>query len=143
MRLNRRHTYTHTLTIDITSMIDVVFLLIIFFMVTAQFARDTRAELDLPQARGEEKEIAEEEGLLINIMRGGEIIVNSQSVTLDGLEQLVLARIGDGSGLTPAQATRVTLRADRWANAGQLNRVLERLRELRVGVASLATEVPR
>ena len=34
-------------TVEMTPMIDVVFLLIIFFMTTAQFARQTRAEVDL------------------------------------------------------------------------------------------------
>ena len=47
---DRRH-----LAVEITPMIDVVFLLIIFFMVTARFARDTRAELNLPQEKGEQR----------------------------------------------------------------------------------------
>ncbi|MEC9372838.1 MAG: biopolymer transporter ExbD, partial [Planctomycetota bacterium] len=38
--------------IDITAMIDVVFLLIIFFMTTAQFVKMTRAEVDLPRETG-------------------------------------------------------------------------------------------
>jgi biopolymer transport protein ExbD len=42
-----------SITVDITPMIDVVFLLIIFFMTTAQYALLTRTELNLPKEKGE------------------------------------------------------------------------------------------
>ncbi len=42
-----RHT-ERGVAVDLTPMIDVVFLLIIFFMTTAQFARLTRADVELP-----------------------------------------------------------------------------------------------
>ncbi|MEE8153357.1 MAG: biopolymer transporter ExbD, partial [Phycisphaerales bacterium] len=64
-----------TLDIEVTPMIDVVFLLIIFFMTTAQFARMTRAELALPLELGEQDPAPEEAGLVINVTGEGEIIV--------------------------------------------------------------------
>ena len=47
---------SRSLHIEITPMIDVVFLLIIFFMTTAQFARMTRAELSLPVEPGDQEQ---------------------------------------------------------------------------------------
>ncbi|NCO69562.1 MAG: biopolymer transporter ExbD, partial [Acidobacteria bacterium] len=41
----------HLPDLDLTAMIDVIFLLIIFFMTTAQFVERARAELDLPKER--------------------------------------------------------------------------------------------
>jgi biopolymer transport protein ExbD len=40
------------LEINITPLIDVVFLLLIFFMVTTTFTRETRLTVDLPEAQG-------------------------------------------------------------------------------------------
>jgi biopolymer transport protein ExbD len=42
--------------ISITSMIDVVFLLLIFFMVTTSFSRQTELKINLPEAKGSEAE---------------------------------------------------------------------------------------
>ncbi|MDP2177432.1 ExbD/TolR family protein [Methylicorpusculum sp.] len=44
------------LEISITPMIDVVFLLLIFFMVTTTFNKETALNIKLPQAEGEEPE---------------------------------------------------------------------------------------
>ncbi|HBA67206.1 MAG TPA: biopolymer transporter ExbD [Methylococcaceae bacterium] len=44
------------LEISITPMIDVVFLLLIFFMVTTTFNRETVLNIDLPEAEGSEPE---------------------------------------------------------------------------------------
>ncbi len=42
------------LEITLTPMIDVVFLLLIFFMVTTTFTRETGLNINLPEAKGEE-----------------------------------------------------------------------------------------
>ena len=41
------------LTVNITPLIDVVFLLLIFFMVTTTFNRETRLLVNLPEANAE------------------------------------------------------------------------------------------
>ena len=131
-----------TLDIEVTPMIDVVFLLIIFFMTTAQFARMTRAELALPMEPGEQERAAEEPGLVINITGEGEIIVSDQSFDLAGLEQLVREEITLHSD-SPPQQLKLLIRADRNADSARLNQVVRLLQSLDVGSARLATEVPR
>ena len=123
-------------------MIDVVFLLIIFFMSTAQVAQLTRTEIDLPQERGEQKAVPDEAGLVINITASGEIIVASRPVDLDELESIVLSEMGRSSD-RPAHEMKLLLRADRNASAAHLNNVVTLLEALGVGAARLATEVPR
>ena len=131
-----------TLDIEVTPMIDVVFLLIIFFMTTAQFARMTRAELALPLELGEQESVPQEAGLVINITREGEIIVSDQSFDLAGLEQLVRAEIQLHSD-SPPQQLKLLIRADKNADSARLNQVVRLLQSLDVGSARLATEVPR
>ncbi len=128
--------------VDITPMIDVVFLLIIFFMTTAQFARLTRADVDLPLERGEQLERPEAAGTVINITREGELIVSDRTVDLQELERIIREQSrrsleDDGAPM------KLLIRADRQGQAARLNQVVTLLRRLGVGSARLATEVPR
>jgi biopolymer transport protein ExbD len=119
-------------------MVDVVFLLIIFFMTTAQFSRLTRAEVDLPQERGEQQRRAEEAGLVVNVTRSGELIVSNRTVALGELQQLVQDELRSDSDEQP----RLLIRADRQADVRHLNEVVELMTSLGFGEARLATEVP-
>ena len=129
------------MTIEITPMIDVVFLLIIFFMTTAQFAQMTRAEVDLPLERGEEEQEAEEAGLVINITADGTLIVASETVTMDGLERFVRDEIDRRPDRSPS-GVKLLIRADRRTDTAVLNDVITRMQKLKVGAARMATEVP-
>ena len=136
----RKHAARHMM-LELTPMIDVVFLLIIFFMTTAQFARLTRADVDLPREKGEQLETPEEEGIVINITRDGRIIVSTETVTLDRLQELVFEEIHRSRG-RDAELAKVMIRPDRNARTDRLNDVITRLQDRGVGGAKVATEVP-
>ncbi len=77
----------HEATIELTPLIDVVFLLLIFFMVSTTFVRETQVKLDLPEANGEPQKI--DPGTIeIVIDRAGEyavsgrVLVNNDKATL-------------------------------------------------------------
>lgn len=141
MKLVRARKVDRILQVEITPMIDVVFLLIIFFMVAAQFARVTRAELDLPREPGEQEQVADEAGLVINVLADGTIIVNEQEADLDALAAVVQDEIANRAG-GDARQVKLLIRADRNNDTKRLNQILIRLQELGVGAARLATEVP-
>lgn len=74
-------------TINLTPLIDVVFLLLIFFMVSTTFTKETHLEIDLPEAVGEPApEAAEPLEVLISAEGGysinGRVLVNNQAGTL-------------------------------------------------------------
>ncbi len=132
---------SRSVPVEITPMIDVVFLLIIFFMTTARFARLTRAEVDLPIEKGEQYEAPDEAGLIINITREGAIIVSDRTVDLHRLEEIVHQEIRRSPDRPPRQL-KMLIRADRHADSARLNQVVTMLRSLGVGSARLATQVP-
>jgi biopolymer transport protein ExbD len=126
--------------LDLTAMVDVVFLMMIFFMTTAEFARTTRADVVLANEKGEQKEEAEEAGLIVNLLRDGSIVINEEQLTLDEMESVVKEQIRaqpDG----PTQF-KLTIRADRNADSASLNAMLRVFERLGIGGAKLATEVP-
>ncbi len=130
------------MTLEITPMIDVVFLLIIFFMVAAQFARVTRAELDLPREPGEQSQVAEEAGLVINVLADGTIIANEREIDIEALAVIVQEEI-DKVPNGDARQVKLLLRVDRNNDTRLLNQILIRLQSMGVGAARFATEVPK
>jgi len=124
------------LDVDLTSMIDVVFLLIVFFMTTAQFARMTKAEVDLPDEPGEQRAGGEEGAIVINVVADGSIIVGRQSVGHDTLMRMVAAEAARAGG--PSEVDLV-IRADQTLDAQAVNRIAEGLADLGVRSWRLAT----
>ena len=73
------------LQIDMTPMIDCVFQLLIFFMVTTVFAVQSGLKVDLPQAST--SDAPPEKDLSITISEKGEMDLNGTMVTIDNLEE--------------------------------------------------------
>lgn len=142
MRFVEAEKRKRSINVELTSMIDVVFLLIIFFMTTSQFAKMTRAEVALPQEQGEQDPTPVEAGLVINITEDGQIIVNDKPLDLDQLKNLVeheIAKYPDRS----AHQLKLLIRADKNADSASLNKIVSLLQSLNIGAARIATEVPR
>ncbi len=82
-----------SLGFNMTPMIDVVFLLIIFFLVSSHLAQqETQLELNLPDAASGERPGEEEiRRVVINVLPGpeGHILVGAKVVPPEELEQLI------------------------------------------------------
>jgi biopolymer transport protein ExbD len=65
--------------VNLTPLIDVVFLLLIFFMVSTTFTRESQLTLDLPEASGSPRE-APEEQVEILVDEQGRYRVNGQAL---------------------------------------------------------------
>jgi len=88
--------------VNLTPLIDVVFLLLIFFMVSTTFTRETQLNIDLPEATGKLAEAAE---LQVEILIGedgtyrvnGQRLVDTQMRTL----QAAIYKISSGDTTLP------------------------------------------
>lgn len=125
---------------DITSMIDVVFLLIIFFLTTSSLIQMTRIPLDLPEETGESVEEQDSSGLVVNIESDGRIVVDQAEVSIDRLVEMIRLEIEESGGL---DGVDVLLRADQSASLLHVNAVAEALIDLGVRSWRLATRTPR
>lgn len=80
------------LKFNITPLIDVVFLLIIFFLVASHFVRNERVEaVELPQASQGESEEEAPRRLVVTITADGKMHVAGRVVEQPQLEQMILA----------------------------------------------------
>lgn len=142
MRFASRSGRSHGLLLDMTPMIDIVFLLLIFFLTTAQLARESRAELDLPNERGEQRDEVERAGLIINVLADGSIMQGDRIVTIPELEAIALTQVVSARD-EKGRPVRPLIRADRNAPAERLNQIFMALRRAGSGSARLATSPPR
>ena len=102
--------------IGLTSLIDIVFLLLIFFMVTSSFIEiERKLTIQLPEAKAADIE-KKEKPILIEMDRRGRITLDGQMVSLSGLEARLKKRQG--------KSTIATVRADRRLSHGKVTAVL-------------------
>ncbi|WP_196138156.1 biopolymer transporter ExbD [Aliikangiella sp. G2MR2-5] len=73
--------------INLTPLIDVVFLLLIFFMVSTSFTRETQIKLELPKADTEQMQ-AEPKMIEISVDREGRFFVNGKGLVNSQVETL-------------------------------------------------------
>jgi biopolymer transport protein ExbD len=121
-------------TINLTSMIDVLFLLIIFFVVGTKFIEAERQiELKLPQVAPNEALSAAPEKKVVNVYRDGQITLDRKNVSLEQLkEQLAAAR-------SQYQALGVMVRGDGSTPFERVANVLNACKQ--AGIADLAISV--
>ena len=73
--------------IDMGPLMDIVFILLIFFVVTSSFTRETGVDVTKPQAQSASQ--LEKENLLIAITREGTIHINERQVDLASLQDIL------------------------------------------------------
>jgi biopolymer transport protein ExbD len=88
LKFRRKH--REEVGINLTPLIDVVFLLLIFFMVSTTFTRETQLSIDLPEAEGVVKEISEQQ-VEILIDETGNYRVNGQGLVDNRMRTLQAA----------------------------------------------------
>jgi biopolymer transport protein ExbD len=119
-------------------MIDVVLLLIIFFMLTSQFAQSDRAGMNLPEQSGFASAETRGAELVIDIDRAGATSVLGRPITLDGIvnEAITASR---GGSKAASSGLRVLLRADRDCPASAVQNLCAGLINAGIRTVSLGT----
>jgi biopolymer transport protein ExbD len=97
-------------TVDLTSLIDVVFLLLIFFMVSTTFDRQALLKVDLPEASGVEDQADIPDSLELVIDEEGRMYLNDQRL-VDSEARTIRAAIEQEAGEN--RNVPLILRADR------------------------------
>ncbi|MCX4029422.1 biopolymer transporter ExbD [Endozoicomonas sp. SM1973] len=92
-----RRQLTEEVSVNLTPLIDVVFLLLIFFMVTTTFTKETHLSVDLPEATGEPVDNKPDQ-IEILISKTGEYAVNAKSLVNTSIKTLKTALQKESKG---------------------------------------------
>ena len=119
--------------INITPMLDIVFIMLIFFIVTTSFVKEISIDVNRP-TKSPIKEQKKSEVISVRISGEGQIFVQDRLITLDA----VRANIESSLALKP-EATVVVV-SDREADAGFLVKVIDQSRLAGARIVSLAAQ---
>ena len=135
--MNFRQLRRPEVSINLTPLIDVVFLLLIFFMVSTSFSEMTQLVVDLPEAEG--SPATTDEALILTVDVAGNMTLNGESVPNDP-RGLSLALRQQLSGNTDIP---VTLSADAMTPHRYVVTAMDVAAQLNLTRLTIATESPR
>jgi biopolymer transport protein ExbD len=118
--------------IDISPMMDMVFILLIFFIVTSTFTRETGVDVTKPKASSA-KELAKE-SILIGVTRQGTIHINESQVNLSSLQTILRQMMAE------APDRPVIIVSDRDAPSGRIVDILDECNIARVRKVSISAK---
>ncbi len=124
------------LDINITPLIDVVFLLLIFFMVSTTFERESEINITLPQA-SEELTEAKPDAINVAIDARGNIYVNDQALLnsqLSSIKEAIFDKLGQRNDAP------VIISADSEADHQSVVKVMDAARQLGLIRITFATQ---
>lgn len=116
--------------IDMSPLIDCVFILLIFFIVTTVFVEETGVEVDKPQAASAVQ--LEKTSILIALTEKGEVVYGGREIGFGGVQPLV-------KRMLQIEDVPVIIQADAGAQSGLLVRVIDEAKLAGAGKVSLAT----
>jgi biopolymer transport protein ExbD len=116
--------------VDISPLIDCVFILLIFFIVTTTFVEETGVEVDKPQAASSVR--LEKNSILLAITAKGAVVYGGQEIGIGGVRPLVKRTVAK-------EDVPVIVQVDRAVPSGLLVRVIDEAKLAGATKVSLAT----
>jgi biopolymer transport protein ExbD len=132
-----RHLQEETDTIPMAPLIDIIFLTLVFFMVTSVFgALESEIDIALPTADSAIPSERTQGEIFINLRADGTIVVNDRAMDIDGLQEVLnrVARHFPGGA--------VIIRGDRNAELGGAIAVLDACRKADIQNVAFAALTP-
>jgi biopolymer transport protein ExbD len=126
-RRRRRHSH-----VEVTPLVDVVFNLLLFFIMTYNIVADPAIRIRLPESKTAES-LAEEQ-IVITMTRDGNTFVGEQAVGLEEIPETVRQK------LTEIRGPSVKIKADQEIPIGLLIKVVDGIRLAGCSAFSIVTE---
>jgi len=124
--------------IPTSSMADIAFLLIIYFMITTTFAATQGLDFQLPKEENNPPTVEKEESVLIEIQPSGQLIVDNRPMPLDQVLEYLKPKL-ERNPLKP-----VIIRPDPDAPYGKMVTVFDELRQAKdkIGIQIKNISIP-
>jgi biopolymer transport protein ExbD len=130
MRRKRSAQNNEDTGVDLTPMLDVVFIMLIFFIVTTSFVKEAGIEVSRPSAATAEKK--DKASIFVGISESGDIWIDKRKIDI----RSVRANIERLHAETPEGS--IVVQADKGSKTGTLVRVMDQIRAAGVTAISVA-----
>ncbi|MFV0448101.1 MAG: ExbD/TolR family protein [Vibrio sp.] len=132
MRLGRRQSQQEEAQIDLTSMLDIVFIMLIFFIVTSSFVRESGVEVNRPTASNVVSQ--KDAGIFVAITSANDIYIDKRQVDVERV-QATLEHL-----LLEQPEASLVIQADEHAYNGTVVQVMDAAKGAGVKSIALAAE---
>jgi biopolymer transport protein ExbD len=132
MLFHRKKRLRYEIRAPLTALIDIVFLLLIYFLLTTNFLVDEGIKIKLPQAKASRPQT--EEAITVYVDRDGRSYLNNRDISTDELFKRLKEMIGG------RKDKLVVIRADRGVILNKAVRVMDVAKAAGAGRLCLATE---
>ncbi|WGK82747.1 biopolymer transporter ExbD [Vibrio aestuarianus] len=132
MRLGRRHQKNDEAQIDLTSMLDIVFIMLIFFIVTSSFVRESGVEVNRPQASHAVSQ--KDAGIFVAINAANDIYIDKRLIDAERVEATLEHLLLDQPDAS------LVIQADEHAYNGTVVKVMDAAKGAGVKNIALAAE---
>ncbi len=130
--IRRRRNKREESTLDLTPMLDIVFIMLIFFIVTTSFIKESGIEVNRPNAETAERD--QKGNILVAISENNEIFIDRRKVDIRAIRPNIIrlkAENPEGS---------VIIQADKASQTGLLVEAMDQIRLAGVQEISIAAE---
>lgn len=121
-----------TAVLDITPMVDIIFQLLIFFLLTATYVKNPHLDINLPQA-SLNKSADNKKDIEIGVKDNGDIRYDNKNITMEQLEGILRSEYADDA------AAIIVIRADKSSTHGRVVDVMDLAKH--IGFEKLAIAV--
>ena len=118
--------------LNVTPLIDIVMVLIIFFLLVGQLAMDRQGDVELPESVSGEPATPESAPISVAVESDGRLVIDGRTTQPDKLGTVLRVMAGQKPG-SPVQ-----IRADRSAAYGSVRSVLDACRDAGIATVELA-----
>ncbi len=131
MNQSRYSQTSEPVNINLSPLIDMMFLLLIFFIVTTAFVEELGIELQKPKAAS--SQTLEKKSIFIGVSKDGKVMYGDKEIGINGVRGMV-------SRLLRAQESPVIIIADEASRSGMLVDVIDECKLAGAKKVSIATE---
>lgn len=130
----RRHAQKDEAEINITPMLDIVFIMLIFFIVTTSFTKETGADITKPTAFSSESK--PRGNILVGLRSDGEVWMNGAPIKLNQVRTYVERALAENP------EGQVVLISDKGARTGDLVKLMDQIKLAEVSDITISADLP-
>ena len=124
--------------INVSSLVDVMFILIIFFLATTTFHQEERdIKVNLPESSDAKALSTAAKVIVVNVRRDGTYVMSDNEYTIDDLEKIILSAVKADAG------QKVLIRGDRQSLHGHVAAAVALCKRAGIHEANIGYQLPK
>jgi biopolymer transport protein ExbD len=132
MNFRPGHARRGAAVLELTPLVDIIFQLLLFFLLTATYVKNPTLDINLPKASNKSL-AAHDKDIVLDVRRDGEVRYGSQELSMERLEGLLTAEYASN------QEAVIVIRADKASEHGRVVEIMDLAKKIGFSRLAIAT----